>query len=90
MVNKEQFRKKVQEDTAFSASLKEAKTPEEVQKALLAAGFQVPMEDVLAMVKPDAVELSDEQLEAASGGWDDSDEEEWLKWLIEYYRDIAD
>ena len=48
------------------------------------------MEDVLAMVKPDAVELSDEQLEAASGGWDDSDEEEWLKWLIEYYRDIAD
>lgn len=63
-----QIKKNVQEDAAFSASLKAAKTPEEVLKVLLAAGFQVTMEDLLAMAKPDAAGLSDEQLETVSGG----------------------
>lgn len=63
-----QIKKNVQEDAAFSASLKAAKTPEEVLKVLLAAGFQVTMEDVLAMAKPDAAPLSDEDLGKVAGG----------------------
>ena len=68
MENKEQIQQKITTDPAFAASLKAAKTPEEVLKVLLAAGFQVTMEDVLAMAKPDAAGLSDEQLETVSGG----------------------
>ena len=63
-----QIKKNVQEDAAFSASLKAAKTPEEVLKVLLAAGFQVTMEDVLAMAKADAASLSDEELGKVAGG----------------------
>ena len=64
----ERIRKKVQEDAAFSASLKEARNAEDVLKVLLAAGFQVTLEEVLAMAKTDGTELNDEQLEMASGG----------------------
>ena len=63
-----QIKKNVQEDAAFSASLKEAKTPEEVLKLLLAAGFQVTMEDVLAVAKAAAAPLSDEDLGKVAGG----------------------
>lgn len=63
-----QIKKNVQEDAAFSASLKAAKTPEEVLKVLLAAGFQVTMEDVLAVAKADAAPLSDEDLGKVAGG----------------------
>ena len=76
----EQIRKKVQEDTAFSASLKEAKTPEEVLKVLLAAGFPVTMADVLAMAKADAAELNDELLETVSGGTLRPTHVEWPFW----------
>lgn len=65
----ERIRKKVQEDAAFSAALKEAKNAEEVLQVLLAAGFQVTLEEVLAMAKTDGTELNDEQLEMASGGF---------------------
>ena len=64
----ERIRKKVQEDAAFSAALKEAKNAEEVLQVLLTAGFQVTLEEVLAMAKTDGTELNDEQLEMASGG----------------------
>lgn len=63
-----QIKKNVQEDAAFSASLKEAKTPEEVLKVLLAAGFQVGLEDVLAMAKAADAPLSDEDLGKVAGG----------------------
>lgn len=65
----EQIKKKAQEDAAFSAALKEAKNAEEVLQVLLAAGFQVTLEEVLAMAKTDGTELNDEQLEMASGGF---------------------
>ena len=65
----EQIKKKAQEDAAFSASLKEARNAEDVLKVLLAAGFQVTLEEVLAMAKTDGTELNDEQLEMASGGF---------------------
>ena len=65
----ERIRKKVQEDAAFSAALKEAKNAEEVLQVLLAAGFQVTLEEVLAMAKTDGTELNDEQMEMASGGF---------------------
>ena len=65
----EQIKKKAQEDAAFSGSLKEARNAEDVLKVLLAAGFQVTLEEVLAMAKTDGTELNDEQLEMASGGF---------------------
>ena len=64
----EQIKKRVQEDADFSASLKSARNAEDVLKVLLAAGFQVTLEEVLAMAKTDGTELNDEQLEMASGG----------------------
>lgn len=66
---KEQIKQKINNDPAFAAALKEAKNAEEVLKVLLAAGFQVTMEDVLAVAKADAVPLSDEELGKAAGGF---------------------
>lgn len=64
-----QINQKIESDPAFAAALKEAKNAEEVLKVLLAAGFQVTMEDVLAVTKADAAPLSDEELGKAAGGF---------------------
>ena len=66
---KEQIQQKINNDPAFAAALKEARNAEEVLQVLLAAGFQVTLEEVLAMAKTDGTELNDEQLEMASGGF---------------------
>ena len=44
-------------------------TPEQQEKA---RACKTP-EDVLALAKEDGIELTDEQIEAVSGGWDDCD-----------------
>ena len=64
----EKIKQKIKEDSVFAASLKAAKTPEDVLNTLLEAGFDVTREDVMAMAKAGGEELSDEQLDAASGG----------------------
>ena len=66
---KKQILQKINADPAFAAALKEARNAEEVLKVLLAAGFQVTMEDVLAVPKADAAPLSDEELGKAAGGF---------------------
>lgn len=65
----EEIKKKVREDEAFSASLKEAKTPEDVLKALLSSGFEVTFDEVKAMAKTEDGELSDDHLDAVSAGF---------------------
>ena len=62
------IKQRMAEDSAFDDALKAAKTPEEVLNTLLEAGFDVTREDVMAMAKAGGEELSDEQLDAASGG----------------------
>lgn len=64
----EEIRKKVSEDEAFSSSLKEAQAPQEVFEVLLKAGFNVTLDEVKAMAKTGDGELSDDQLDAVSGG----------------------
>jgi len=44
-------------------------TPEQQEKA---RACKTP-EDVLALAKEDGIELTDEQLEAMAGGWDECD-----------------
>ncbi|MGN0714576.1 MAG: Nif11-like leader peptide family RiPP precursor [Anaerovoracaceae bacterium] len=64
----EKIKQKIAEDSAFADALKAAKTPEDVLNTLLEAGLDVTREDVMTMAKAGGEELSDEQLEAASGG----------------------
>ena len=64
----EEIRARIKEDKALSDSLREAKTAEEVLSILRSAGFELSLDEVKAMAKSDAVELSDDALESISGG----------------------
>ena len=64
----EEIRARIKEDKALSDSLKGAKTAEEVLSILRSAGFELSLDEVKAMAKSDAVELSDDALESISGG----------------------
>ena len=64
----EEIRARIKEDKALSDSLREAKTAEEVLSILQSAGFELSLDEVKAMAKSDAVELSDDALESISGG----------------------
>lgn len=65
---KEQIKQKFDTDLAFAAALKAAKNGEEAAEAFRAAGFQLSQEDMLAMANAGSESLSEEQLEAVSGG----------------------
>lgn len=72
---KEQIKKKLKTDPVFAAALKAAGNREEAWKVLLATGFQVGLEDVLALAKADAAPLSEDDLGKVAGG------ELFWKWL---------
>ena len=73
MDKSEQIKKRIAEDAAFAASLKEAKTPEQLMEKLCAEGYPVTLDDLKAMKCSDGTPLSDEELDNVAGGW-------WIFW----------
>ena len=63
----EAFLEKVKTDTSLQEKLKAAASPEAAIDIAKAAGFSITAEDIQSMQSPTA-ELSDEELEEASGG----------------------
>ena len=60
------FLEKVKSDTSLQDKLKGAASPEAAVEIAKEAGFSITAEDIQSM--PATVELSDEELEGASGG----------------------
>ena len=61
------FLEKVKGDTSLQEKLKAAASPEAVMEIAKEAGFSITAEDIQSMQSA-TVELSDEELEEASGG----------------------
>ena len=61
------FLEKVKSDTSLQEKLKAASTPEAAIEIAKDAGFAITAEDIQSM-RSATVELSDEELEGASGG----------------------
>ena len=62
------FLEKVKADTSLQEKLNEAADADAVVEIAKAAGFAITAEDIQSMQSA-TVELSDEELEGASGGW---------------------
>ena len=62
------FLEKVKGDTSLQEKLKAAASPEAAIEIAKAAGFAITVEDIQSMQSA-TVELSDEELEGAAGGW---------------------
>ena len=62
------FLEKVKADTSLQEKLKAATSPEAALQIAKEAGFSITAEDIQSMQSA-TVELSDEELEGASGGW---------------------
>ena len=62
------FLEKVKADTELQEKLKAAASPEAAMEIAKAAGFAITAEDIQSMQSA-TVELSDEELEGAAGGW---------------------
>ena len=62
------FLEKVKGDTSLQEKLKTAASPEAAIEIAKEAGFAITAEDIQSMQSA-TVELSDEELEGASGGW---------------------
>ena len=62
------FLEKVKGDTTLQEKLKAAAFPEAAMEIAKAAGFAITTEDIQSM-QSEPVELSDEELEGASGGF---------------------
>ena len=62
------FLEKVKSDTELQDKLKAAASPEAAIEIAKEAGFSINAEDIQSMQSA-TVELSDEELEGASGGW---------------------
>ena len=62
------FLEKVKADTSLQEKLKAAASPEAAIEIAKAAGFSITSEDIQSMQSA-TVELSDEELEGAAGGW---------------------
>ena len=70
-MSEEQFKaflKKVKGDTSLQEKLKAAASPEAALQIAKEAGFSITAEDIQS-TQSATVELSDEELEGASGGW---------------------
>ena len=62
------FLEKVKADISLQEKLKAAASPEAALQIAKEAGFSITAEDIQSMQSA-TVELSDEELEGASGGW---------------------
>ena len=62
------FLEKVKGDTSLQDKLKAAASPEAAVEIAKDAGFAITAEDIQSMQSA-TVELSDEELETAAGGW---------------------
>ena len=62
------FLEKVKSDTELQEKLKAAASPDAAIEIAKDAGFSITAEDIQSMQSA-TVELSDEELEGASGGW---------------------
>ena len=62
------FLEKVKGDTSLQDKLKAAASPEAAIEIAKEAGFAITAEDIQSMQSA-TVELSDEELEGAAGGW---------------------
>ena len=62
------FLEKVKSDSSLQEKLKAAGSPEAVVEIAKAAGFAITAEDIQSMQSA-TVELSDEELEGAAGGY---------------------
>ena len=62
------FLEKVKGDTSLQEKLKAAASPEAAIEIAKEAGFSITAEDIRSM-QSESVELSDEELEGAAGGW---------------------
>ena len=62
------FLEQVKADTSLQEKLKAAASPEAAIEIAKEAGFAITAEDIQSMQSA-TVELSDEELEGASGGW---------------------
>ena len=62
------FLEKVKSDTSLQEKLKAAASPEAAMEIAKAAGFAITAEDIQSM-QSSTVELSDEELEGAAGGF---------------------
>ena len=62
------FLERVKADTSLQEKLKAAVSPEAAIEIAKAAGFSITAEDIQSM-QSSTVELSDEELEGAAGGW---------------------
>ncbi|MGN0714578.1 MAG: Nif11-like leader peptide family RiPP precursor [Anaerovoracaceae bacterium] len=69
MEKMEQIKKKIAEDVEFAASLKAAKTPEEVLDKLIAAGYEVTEDDLKSLKVSDGEPISDDDLDNVAGGF---------------------
>ena len=63
----EAFVEKVKSDISFQENLKAATSPEDAIEIAKSEGFLITLEEIQSM-QSTVVELSDEELEAASGG----------------------
>ena len=70
------FLEKVKSDTSLQDKLKGAASPEAAVEIAKEAGFSITAEDIQSMQSA-TVELSDEELEGASGGWCGLSTENW-------------
>ena len=62
------FLEKVKSDTSLQEKLNGAADADAVVEIAKAAGFSITAEDIRSM-QSESVELSDEELEGAAGGW---------------------
>ena len=62
------FLEKVKADTELQDKLNAAASPEAAIEIAKAAGFAITAEDIQSM-QSSTIELSDEELEGAAGGW---------------------
>ena len=75
------FLEKVKGDTSLQEKLKAAASPEAAIEIAKAAGFAITVEDIQSM-QSSTVELSDDELEAAAGGYNPGG---WVRGAAEHY-----
>ena len=76
------FIEKVKSETELREKLNSASSPEAAMEIAKAAGFSITAEDIQSM-QSETVELSDDELEAAAGGYNPGG---WVRGAAEHYK----